>query len=183
MKWNGFGSSLGFALGAAAGWPLCALVAGPLVGAGTALSLYLVGVSALYAFGLTPDRVRGLAAGALTGAIAAAFAAIARDPAVVALGAALGVGLARSALLHRRRTGRAIAIEATLLGVGLLLARFLASPGLLGIALALWGFLLVQSLFFAIGGHSERRPETNGLDPFERAKRRALELLEEDAQA
>jgi hypothetical protein len=181
MKWNGFGSSLGFALGAAAGWPVFALVAGPRIGASAALSLYLVGVAAVYAFGLTADRVRGLGAAALTGAIAAAFAAIARDPAVVALGAAIGIGLARSALLHRRSTGRAIAVEVTLLGIGLLLARFLASPGLLGIALALWGFFLVQSIFFAIGGASERRPDTGAMDPFERAKRRAMEVLEGDA--
>jgi hypothetical protein len=65
--------------------------------------------------------------------------------------------------------------------VGLLLARFLASPGLLGIALALWGFFLVQSVFFAIGGTHERRPEAGALDPFDRAKRRMLEVLEGDA--
>lgn len=178
MKWNGFASSLGFALGAAAGWPVFALVTGPVVGASAALSLYLVCIAAVYAFGLTADRARGLAAAALGGALAAAFAAIARDPAVVALGAATGIGLARSALLHRRSPGRAIGIEATLLGVGLLLARFLASPGLLGIALALWGFFLVQSVFFAIGGVSELRADSAGMDPFERAKRRAMEVLE-----
>jgi hypothetical protein len=181
MKWNGFGPSLGFALAAAAGWPLFAIAAGPVVGASAALSLYLVCVATVYAFGLTADRARGLGAAALTGAIAAAFAAIARDPAVVTLGAAIGIGLARSTLLHRRGAGRAIAVEVTLLGVGLLLARFLASPGPLGIALALWGFFLVQSVFFGIGGTSERRTEIGTMDPFERAKRRAMEVLEVDS--
>jgi hypothetical protein len=181
MRWNGFGSSLGFAIGAAAGWPLFALFAGPLIGASAALSLYLVCLAALYVFGTSPDRARGLGAAALTGAIAMAFAVLARDPAVVALGAAIGIGLARSALLHRRSAGRAIATETLLLGAGLLLARFLATPAPLGIALALWGFFLVQSVFFAIGGTSERRAENGALDPFERAKRRAMEVLEGDA--
>ena len=147
MKWNGFGSSLGFALGAAAGWPVFALVAGPRIGASAALSLYLVGVAAVYAFGLTADRARGLGAAALTGAIAAAFAAIARAPRRRRARRRDRHRLARSALLHRRSAGRAIAIEVTLLGVGLLLARFLATPGLLGIAVALLRLFLVQSVF------------------------------------
>lgn len=181
MRWNGFGSSLAFALGAAAGWPVFALAAGPRIGASAALSLYLVGLATVYAFGLGADRARGLAAALLAGGLAAAFVAVARDPAVVALGAAIGIGLARSALLHRRSTARAIATEATLLGLGLLLARFLASPGLLGIALALWGFFLVQSVFFAIGGASERRADAGAIDAFDRAKRQMLEVLEGDA--
>lgn len=181
MKWNGFGSSLAFALGAAAGWPVCALTLAPWIGASAALSLYLACVAAVYVFGLTADRARGLAAALLAGSLAAAFAAITRDPAVVALGAAIGIGLARSALLHRRSTPRAIATEATLLGAGLLLARFLAAPGLLGVALALWGFFLVQSVFFAIGGASERRGDAGAIDPFDRARRQMMEVLEGDA--
>jgi hypothetical protein len=69
-------------------------------------------------------------------------------------------------------------LEATLLGGGLVLARWLATPGPLGVALALWGFFAVQAGFFAVGGVRERRAEVGGADRFEHARRRALELLE-----
>jgi hypothetical protein len=97
-----------------------------------------------------------------------------------ALGAAIALGLARSGLLYRSRGARGIAIEALLLGGGLVLARFLMATGVLGPALALWGFFLVQSAFFAIGGPQMREAAVVG-DRFESARRRALALLEEEA--
>lgn len=181
MRWNSFGRSLAFAALAGAAWPAFALAAGSVVGTSAALSLYLVATAAFHAAGLTPRRVHGIGAGLAAGAIAAAFALATRDPAVVALGAAIGIGVSRSGLLHRARAGRAIATEIALLGGGLLLARFLAAPGVLGIALALWGFFLVQSGFFLIGGIAERNGNPRNTDPFESAHRRALALLEHEA--
>ncbi|RIL01431.1 MAG: hypothetical protein DCC71_17730, partial [Proteobacteria bacterium] len=66
-----------------------------------------------------------------------------------------------------------------LLGGGLALARFVAAPGALGIALALWSFYGVQSAFFLAGGVRERAADGAGADRFERARRRALALLED----
>lgn len=180
MKWDGFGRSLAFAAIAGAAWPAFALAAQPFLGARTALTLYLVAGAAVYAAGLATSRVRGIAGGLLAAAIAVAFASVARDPAVVALGAAVGIGVARSGLLYRTSVARAIATEAMLLGGGLVLARFLAAPSVLGVALAIWGFLLVQSAFFAIGGVSIRSAESAGPDRFERARRRALALLDDE---
>jgi hypothetical protein len=179
MRWDGFGRSIAFAAVAAAVWPAFALAARPLVGAGGALALYLVGGAAVYVAGLAASRVRRLGAAIVAGAIATVFACVARDPGVVALGAAIGIGVARSGLLHRASAARAIAIEMVLLGGGLALARFLAGPSLLGVALAIWGFLLVQSAYFAIGGVRGRSAESAGPDRFERARRRAMEILEE----
>jgi hypothetical protein len=179
MRWNSFGGSLAFAALAGAAWPVVALAAGPAIGARAALSLHLVACAAIYVAGLTPSRVHGIGAAIVAAMLSALFAAVARDPAVVALGAAIGVGVCRSGLLYRARPARALATEIGLLGGGLLLARFLAAPGVLGIALALWGFFLVQSAFFLIAGAAPRPRNTPGIDPFDSAHRRALTLLEE----
>ena len=179
MRWNSFGRSLAFAALAGAAWPAFALAASPAIGTRATLSLYLVACAAIYVAGLTPRRVHGIGAAIVAAMLSALFAAVTREPGVVALGAASGVGVCRSGLLYRARTGRALATEIGLLGGGLLLARFLAAPGVLGVALGLWGFFLVQSGFFLIAGVTERPVDASGIDRFESARRRALALLEE----
>ena len=67
-----------------------------------------------------------------------------------------------------------------LIAGGLGLARFLAGPDTLQMAFAIWGFFLVQSFFFLVGGIAERVETTAGLDPFEVARSRALALMEGD---
>lgn len=181
MKWNSFASSVVFAAIAGAAWPAFALVAGPLLGSRAAFSLYLVGLTGVYVAGIAPTLARGIASAFVAVVIAVGVAAVAGASHAAALGAAIALGVARSGLLHRRGGGtRAIAIEALLLGGGLVLARFLMAPGVLGSALALWGFFLVQSAFFAIGGSPTREAAGVG-DRFEAARRRALALLEEEA--
>jgi hypothetical protein len=177
MRADGFGRSLAFAAIAGVAWPAFALVAGPILGMRAALALYLVMGAAVYAGGLATSRVRAIGAALVAAAIGAAFACAGLDLGAVALGAAVGLGVARSGVVHRANAARALAVEALLLGGGLALARFLASPTLLGTALAIWGFGLVQSAFFAIGGVRERSGESGGPDRFERARRRAVELL------
>lgn len=178
MRWDRFAGTLAFAAAAAAGWPAFLLVAGSVLGARTALSLYLVGVTVLYVAGLAPRRAQGICAGAAAAAFALAFLVFAPSPAFAALGAALGLGIGRSGLLYQARPARALASEVALLGGGLLLARFLgAGRGTLDVALAIWAFGLVQSLFFLLGGVSPRRDEAGSIDPFEVARRRLEELL------
>jgi hypothetical protein len=183
MKADGFGRSLAFAAIAGIAWPAVALVAGPTLGTRAALALYLVASAAVYAGCLATSRVRAIGAALVAALIGAAFAVAGLDLAAVALGAAVGLGVARSGVVFRTNAARALAVEALLLGGGLALARFLASPTLLGAALAIWGFGLVQSAFFAIGGMRERSVASDGLDRFERARRRAAELLGDDARA
>jgi hypothetical protein len=180
MRRNGFGRSVLFAAAAGAAWPAFALLAGPLLGPRAALSLYLVAVAALYVAVLRSAPARGLAAALAVLGFGGALMAVGCGPREVAVGAALAVGVCRSGILHRARTARALAIELGLLGGGLLLARFLAAPGLLGIALGIWGFFLVQSADFLIGGVRERSAGPAGVDPFERARRRLTELLAEE---
>ncbi len=179
MKADGFGRSVAFAAIAGIAWPAFALFAGPILGTRAALALYLVAGAAAYAGCLATGRVRAIGAALVTAAIGAAFACVGAGLGAVALGAAVGLGVARSGVVFRTSAARALAVEAVLLGGGLALARFLAAPTLLGAALAIWGFGLVQSAFFAIGGVRERSAESAGPDRFERARRRAAELLED----
>lgn len=180
-----FARSVWFAAGAGAGWPPWVLGAEAVLGRQSALALYLTAVSAAYAGAvLAPARGGGdppmtpaWVAALLAVAAAAAVAGIARTPAELAIGMAAALGLARS-ILYRVAPARRVATELMLLGGGLLFARFLIGPSLLSSAVAIWGFLLVQSLFFLLPGICPHpRPDVAG-DAFEEAHRRALALLE-----
>jgi hypothetical protein len=88
------------------------------------------------------------------------------------------LGVARSGFLYRAAPARAVALEVGLLVGGLVFARFLSATALFPTALAFWGFLLVQSLFFLVAGVRARPPGSRGADPFEEAYQRATVLLE-----
>lgn len=179
MRWHGFVPSLVFAAVAAAAYPVFALVMGPWLGSGLALSAYLLGVAVLYVAGIGPPGRRGHA---LFGAmlLALGVAALAGSPFEIAAGAALLIGVCRSGLLYRARPLRALVVEAGLLACGLGLARAVGAPTLLGCAMAIWGFGLVQSCFFLIAGREARGEPIEGIDPFELARDRALALLDEE---
>ena len=180
MRWNGFGRSLLFAALAAAAFPIFALVANPLLGWAPALSLYLVGIAAVYAAGLAPRRSRAALAAGIASALGVGVLLLAPSVGTVAAGAALIVGVCRSGILYRSRRARALVMETCLLAGGLALARFLAGPDTAQMAFAIWGFFLVQSFFFLLGGVTARTETTAGLDPFEVARSRALALMEGD---
>jgi hypothetical protein len=182
MRVDGFGRSLAFAAIAAAGVVPWLLLARPFVGAHGALALYAIGVTALYVAGLAGATRRGLAAGALAAILASAVSLLTGSLAELAIGIALTMATLRSGLLFRRRgAARALAVEGFLVAAGLLVARVLADGSSLGIALSIWGFLLVQSLFFLIGGAARRERGSLEVDPFDRARSRLTELLEENA--
>lgn len=180
MRWNGFARSLVFAAAVAAAFPLYTLVANPLLGGATALALYLAAAAVLYVAGLAPRRSRRILAAAVAAVLAAGVLLLAPSVATIAVGAALVVGVCRSGLLYGARRARALVTETCLLAAGLGLARFLAGPETLQVAFAIWGFFLVQSFFFLVGGVAERDPAPAGLDRFEVAHRRAMALLEGD---
>ncbi len=155
------------------------MVLGPFVGQSWALAGFCLGAAALYAAVLTATWARGVAVAVLTGLAAAAVAVLASRPTEAILGGALILAVARSGFLYRGKPARTLVIEAGLIVGGLLFARMFAGSTLLGAALAIWAFFLVQSLFFLAGGVREREPEEPRVDPFERARKRALALMEE----
>ena len=61
-RWDSFARSLVFAALAAAGLPVAVTFAGALLGAESAVRLYVIAVASAYAIGLCPDRSRGAAA-------------------------------------------------------------------------------------------------------------------------
>lgn len=176
-----FGGGVVFAALAAAFWLPWSLLAAPLIGIGAALALYLALAAGAYVYSIAPRAGRGIGALlAFTAAIGAGFLArgvvsgFGGFAAALALELAVIIGIART-LLHPAAPARVIARELVLSIAGLVLARMLAGPSIVAIALALWGFLLVQSFFFLGGGRSARGGRG---DAFEEARRRTLELLE-----
>ncbi len=177
MTWHTFGRSALFAAVAASAWLPWVVVTGPMLGVWGARAVYLSGVTALYVLGLGARGWRLLPA-LVAGVAGIAIAILARSTTELALGLAALLGLARSAFLYRAAPARAVTTEVLLLGGGLLFARFLAAAAPFSTALALWGFLLVQSAFFLIGGVQPRHDPGARRDPFDEARARALALLD-----
>ena len=173
---GGFARTLTFGAVAAAGLPIAVLFLAPVLGTHAALRLTLVLATAGYLVVLTPGARSKVALGfgsVAVGLIAWSTTASARELLLVLT---LGVSLVRSGVLYRRQPLRAVVIEA-IVGVGsLATAGFLATPGLLGSAIALWGWFVVQSFYFLLGGLVVRRSQPEG-DPFEAARQRLEELL------
>jgi hypothetical protein len=176
---DGFGRSIVFAALAAAASVPWLLLAGPAVGGRRALATYLVLVTATYVAGIAPSRRRALAAAALALGGGAAVLAVASHPLAPELALGLGVVLAtvRSGVLFRATPARADLLEAVVVGGGLCFARALGGPGVLGVVLSLWGFFLVQSLFFLVGGVTTRTVRRHA-DPFDEACARAFAVLD-----
>ena len=105
--------------------------------------------------------------------------AVARDLAEVAVGVALLVAGFRCLSLHQAAGARTLAVEAVLGLGGLAFAGLLAGPGPVGIALGIWGYFLVQAVFFLVGGLRVRALHRSEEDPYEKARSQLLALLEE----
>jgi len=176
MRFDGFGRTLFFGFMSALGLPAAWVLLGPLFGGRVVVTGYLAGVAILYAAGIAPPWRRGLPVALLVGVLAAPLFLAADSLAQVGVLAALLAALCRGTLLRRERQVRGLAIEAGLTLFGLGLAGLLAGPGPAGIALGIWGYFLIQSLFFLI----EPRP-TGALrerpDPFDEASTRLRRLL------
>ncbi len=175
-RWDGFGRSLLFAAIAAAGLPVAVTFGAPLFGSAGAVRLHVIAAAGAYAVGLSAQRSRRLAALAFATIAGGVLALLPIGLEGTAIGAAGVVAFARSGLLQHQRTLRALVIEAALAVLGLGAAAFLASGGLLASCLAIWGYFLVQSSYFLIGGRSPRR-DGPPRDPFEQARERLLRLL------
>jgi hypothetical protein len=184
-----FARSVVFAAVAAAGCLPWAVLAVPLVGPWRAQALYLVVVAVLYTAAIAPRktgarrsslvaRCSGVPAALLVAGLALPVMACAHSTTELAIGLAALLGIARSGLLYRATPARAVLTEAVLLVGGLLFARALADTSWPSTALALWGFLLVQSLFFLVPAVRPRAATAPPIDPFEEAYRHAMALLD-----
>jgi hypothetical protein len=178
MRCNTFGRSLVFAALAAAGMLALEVILAPL-NPHSVLACYAVAVAVAYVAAIAPQRASGLAAGALAALLGVALVLLPLDLGQTALGAALVVAVCRSAILYRARPLRALLLELALLAGGLGLAGWLADGGAASLALGLWGYLLVQSVFFLVGGVTVRSDCEAQIDPFERARAGLLALLDE----
>ncbi len=177
MSWRGFTPGLLFAAVAAAASIPVSIVLAPILGTLDAHALLLTGAVSIYAAGLarTPGRAAGvaLALGAL-GLTMQLFGAHLGEIAI-ALTAALAI--CRSGVLFRSRPARAALAEGVLGLAAVGLAEFLYGPSAFGFALALWGYLLIQSAWFLVPGTRRNADARPGLDPFEEADRRARALM------
>jgi hypothetical protein len=177
MRVDSFGRSAAFAAVAALVWMPWAMLVGPFLGVPAARALYLIAVAALYCGGLAKSPPRRASTTLVVGVVGLLLALVARGTPELCLALAAALGVVRSGLVHRTAGGRAVAAETILLVVGLLFARFLAT-GALATALGVWGFLLVQSCWFLIGGAPARAEDRRHPDPFEAACARATEVLD-----
>lgn len=178
MRASSFTGSLAFAVLAALGSVPWMIAASP-IGRSWALGTYSLGAAVVYLVWIAPSWRRGLAAGAGAGLGALVLALLTPMPTGAVMGAALVLATVRSGYLFRCRPARAFVVESVLAGGGLAFAGALADGSLLGLGLAFWGYFLLQSAFFLIGGFTERPADGPRLDPFEVARRRALALMED----
>jgi hypothetical protein len=179
MGWNDFGRSLLFGAVAAAAFVPFAIVAAPHLGWGGTLAAYAVASASAYLVGLGATRRQGLGAGLLVGLLGTGVALAAPSSRDAILAAALLLGLCRSGLLYRTRFARAVVLEGVLLCAGLGIAGHLLTSSTFSAVLAVWAFFLVQSVFFLVGGVEARREEARDVDPFDTARARAVELMEQ----
>jgi hypothetical protein len=173
---SGFVRTLVFGAVAAASLPVSILLTLPVLGFHGALALHGVLSSVGYAVLLSSGSRQRLAVGVVGLAGGLAVAAFSRSPGELLVLLSLGLALVRSGWLLEQRSWRALAVEGVVLVGSLASARFVAAPGLLGSALALWSWFVVQSFYFLVGGLRVRRPSPEG-DAFDAARRELLDLL------
>jgi hypothetical protein len=172
-----FSKTLAVGALASASLPLAVLVLDG-TGTATAMALHAIGWTSAYLAWLAGDARRRLAVAAGTLVVGSVAWLV-----VGSVSALLGVlGLwtagARSGWLFQRARVRAFGLEAVVLAAALAVAGFLSSgAGLLGAALAVWGWFVVQSFYFLVGG-LRLRPTRGRGDSFEAAAARLERLLD-----
>ena len=154
------------------------LVAGPWIGVSAAATLCLAALAVGYValLGESPRRRVGNAVAALAGALL--VLSLARTASELALGLAVVVGLVRGVGARRLDSRRALLVELGLGTGGLVLARWLALPGVLGTGAAFWGYALFQCLYPLVQRARSRPTRRGEGDPFDRARVRLERLLE-----
>jgi len=180
MRMGTFAGSLVYGFVAALAAVPYLMVTRPLFGTSTALASFYVAAAVAYVGLIAPGWSRGVRIGLLAAALGLGIVLLAPNPTVALAGTLVLVGLMRSGFLFRwKGPARALVIELSVLGGGLALARVLDGEGALGLALAVWGFFLVQSVYFLIGGIGRRGGPVDEVDPFQHAYREANRLMDD----
>lgn len=140
-------------------------------------AVYALVCACAFPVAVAPSLRSAALALALSLPLALVAALVAPDAATAVFCAALVAALGR-AVLYRARPARALSIELALLGLGFVAAQLVGGTGPFGLALGLWSYCLVQSLFFLLVTPEPRVVATPPGDPFDAAYRSALGLLE-----
>jgi hypothetical protein len=140
-------------------------------------ALYALLCACAFPVAVAPSLRAAAVAVALSLPLSLGAALVAPDATTAVLCAALIAALSR-AVLYRARPARALFVELALLGLGFSAARLLGGTGPFGLALGLWSYCLIQSLFFLLVTPEPRAAPALPGDPFDAAHQRALGLLE-----
>lgn len=143
------------------------------------LPLYLVGCLVLYSTLLAPTPRKAIRNGAVAAVAAAGLLVSTSSVVGVAVGATALLTLVRSGLDANTRRPRVFFFEATLGFLALSAAAWVAWPGWIGQAAALWSYFLVQSLFFLLPIVQEGGGSSESGDEFERARDHLMALLDD----
>jgi hypothetical protein len=148
-----------------------------LVAPSWSFAMYALLCACAFPVAVAPSLRAAALALALSLPLSLVAALLAPDAATSVLCAALIAALGR-AVLYRARPARAVFVELGLLGLGFVAARLLGGAGPFGLALGLWSYCLVQSLFFLLVTPEPRAAPAPPGDPFDAAHQRALGLLD-----
>ena len=161
-----------------------ALLLSPWLGPLGAASTFAVVVLPVYLAWIAPEASRALFSSALAlvlGTASLVVGVVLGVPSLSLLATASLLAVFRSAFLYRRGLGRAVAVELLLSWCGLLVATLFAAPHPLGLGLGFWTFFLIQSFFNLFGDLESSSAHEPNEDPFEAARRKALEVLDAEA--
>lgn len=178
MSWRGFVPSLVFAAAASAAALPASLLLSSMVGYWNAHALVATALVAIYAAGLARGAARSTGAFFAIGALGLALHVSGAQLGEVAVALTAALAVCRSGVFFRLRPARAALAEGLLGLLSLGMGAFLYGPSSIGLALAVWGYLLVQSAWFLVPGARQRRGDEAPLDAFEAAERSVRGLLE-----
>lgn len=177
MSRHSFGRALGFAAVSAALTFPALLLGAMLWGYDGSLALYMLGLAPLRTFSAAPELRAGLRAGIAT-AVLSVLLAIVVDSVQAALLATLVIlAIGRGLLSTPRGLGRVLFMELLLGGVSFAVFIAFRDQHLIGDALAVWGFWLVQSVF-ALLAYTPVAREAEPVDRFVAAQTAAERLLQ-----
>ncbi len=179
MRVNRLGRSLVFGAGVAISLVFVQHLAAPFVGSASVLSIYLSAATIAYCvlIASTPQHALRNAMVALGGCVLVTM--MAGGITGLSIGLTGVIAFVRSGLEYSVTPVRALVLESLLGGLALGFGSWIASPGWFGFACGLWGFALVQSLFFLQPEARLRRASVTTGDRFDRARERILVLLEQ----
>jgi len=182
MRWNGFSRSVWFGAAAAAAFAVFGVTLAPRIGLEWALVVFGACVVPVYLFGLAPTRRRGVSAALFAAALIGGASLLDVSPRESLLVAAIALGLGRSGIAHPGPFARSVWIELFLLFGGWSVAGLLLAGSTPSVVLAVWGFFLVQAVFFLL---PRTRPTSPGaaIDAFDEARDRANAILDDTVRA